>query len=98
MRFHPHVPEFLDADFTCKLVPKYSFTDDEQDIIDTNWTDCQTYIDEYMQKAVMGTIDVDKTWGEYTAQLEEFGLEDVVKVHNAAYDRYVDLLESLGKE
>ena len=46
----------------------------------------------------MGTIDVDKTWGEYTAQLEEFGLEEVVKVHNAAYDRYVELLESLGKE
>ncbi len=89
--------DYIDADFTCQLVPKYSFTDEEQDIIDEKWTSCQTYIDEYMQKAIMGTIDVDKTWDEYVAQVEKLGVADCQKVHTAAYHRYMDLLASLGK-
>ncbi len=89
--------DYIDADFTIKLVPKYSFTDEEQEIIDKKWTACDTYISEFKQNAILGNIDVDAEWDKYLAQLDEFGIEDCIKVHNAAYDRYVELLESLGK-
>ena len=89
--------DYIEADFTSKLVPKYNFTEEEQDVIDKKWTACETYISEFKQKAIMGTIDVDKEWDTYIAQLEEFGIEDCQKAHNAAYHRYVDLLESLKK-
>lgn len=88
---------YIDADFTCKLIPKYNFTDEEQEVIDEKWTSCQTYIDEYMQKAILGQYDVNETWDAYVAQLKKFGIDDVQKVHNSAYGRYVQLLKELEK-
>ncbi len=88
---------YIDADFTSQLVPNYVFTEEEQAIIDKKWVACETYIYEYLQKAIMGTIDVDATWDEYVDELDKMGLEDCVKVHNSAYKRYCDLLKDLSK-
>lgn len=88
---------YIDADFTCKLVPKYTFTDEEQEVIDKKWTACDTYISEYQQKAIMGVVDVDATWDEFIAQVKKMGIDECVKVHNAAYERYNELLKELSK-
>ena len=82
---------------TCKLVPPYSFTDAEQQVIDTEWTACQTKIDEYMQQAIYGTIDVDATWDEHVQLIKDLGIEKVAKAHNAAYDRYTTAVANIGK-
>ncbi len=78
---------------TCDLVPLVNFTVDEQKVYDKKWTDCKTYIDEYQQNVILGNVDVEATWDEYLAQLKEFGCDEVVDLHNTAYERYKKLVK-----
>ena len=69
-------------------VPKYTYTEAEQNVLDQHWIACQTYIDEYMQKAILGLVDVNATWSAYVDTLYAYGLENVVQVQNSAYNRF----------
>ena len=68
-------------------IPTLVFTDEEQDVINKNYTNIKTYVAEQQQKYLFGTEDVDATWDSYIETLNGMGLEDVVKVYNAAYKR-----------
>ena len=68
--------------------PTLAFTDDELDIINEKYTEIETYMNETIDKFIMGTESLDK-FDDYVAQVESMGLADVLAVYQAAYDRYM---------
>ena len=65
-----------------------SFTDDEQRVIDQKWTEIENYIYEMEAKFISGVVDIETGWDTYLKTLDQMGLQDVMKVYQAAYDRW----------
>jgi len=66
------------------------FTDDEQRVIDQKWTEIETYIYEMEAKFISGVVDIETGWDTYVKTLDQMGLQDVMKVYQAAYDRWCE--------
>ena len=66
-----------------------SLTEDETIIYSDAWTDINTYVTEQTAKFISGEIDIEAGWDEYIKNLEAMGLQDVLDVYQAAYDRYL---------
>lgn len=72
-----------------KFIDSYlSRTDDEQIVITDVYAPIQTYISEMALKFIMGEESLDK-FDAFVAELEKMGINDVLKVQQAAYDRYL---------
>ena len=69
--------------------PTLAFTNDEQAVINEKYTEIETYMNEMVDKFIMGVESLDK-FDEYVAQVEKMGLADVLSVYQAAYDRYMN--------
>ena len=65
-----------------------SFNEEEQEVIDKNQNNIDTYCNEQVQKWIMGAEKVDDTWDKYTSTLKSMNIDEVVKVYNSAYSRY----------
>ncbi|RCX17517.1 carbohydrate ABC transporter substrate-binding protein (CUT1 family) [Anaerobacterium chartisolvens] len=68
-------------------IPALSFTEEERDIINSKYTEIQTYKDEMIDKFIMGKEPLEK-FDEFVSKIKSMGIEDVLKVEQAAYDRY----------
>ena len=79
------IPYQSDLYFPVKLL---SFTDDEQYILDNKLSDIQKYYKEMEGKFITGITDIETGWDEYCATLEKMGIQDVIEVYQAAYDRF----------
>ena len=62
-------------------------TTDEANDISKCTTEIETYVNEMFIKFMIGTESLDK-YGEYLAQLDKLGVKKVLKIYNAAYERY----------
>ena len=62
-------------------------TQDETDTYNDAWTDINAYIAETTAKFISGEADVETGWDAYIKDLEKMGLQDVIDVYQAAYDR-----------
>lgn len=67
-------------------------TTEEAEIIDTYMVDIQTQVDENATKFINGTRKLDE-FDAYLSELETLHLEDVLKVKQAQYQRYLDALK-----
>lgn len=63
-------------------------TDEEQNVITTKYTDIWNYVSEMKSKFISGVVDIETGWDEYCAAFETMGLQDVLDVYQAAYDRW----------
>ncbi len=79
---------YENSDWIQPQFPTLSFTEEEQDVIDANWVNLTTAIEEYEQSALMGVVDIDSTWDNHIASLKDMGLDEVVAAYNSAYERY----------
>ncbi len=70
--------------------PLLSFTEDEQKVITAKWSAIETYMKEQEQKWIFGTDDVDATFDQYMAQCKQLGMDEVLAVYDAAYERYLN--------
>lgn len=52
-------------------------------------SDLTTYLEENLIKFLIGDLDMDKDWDTFRDTVESMGLEDVVAIYQAAYDRYL---------
>ena len=68
--------------------PTLAFTNEEQGIINEKYTEIETYMNEMVDKFIMGVEPLDN-FDAYVAKIESMGLQDVLKVYQAAYDRYM---------
>ena len=64
------------------------FTEDERYVIEQKWTEIENYFYEMEAKFVTGVVDIETGWEDYLATLERMGLQEVLKVYQAAYDRW----------
>jgi putative aldouronate transport system substrate-binding protein len=64
------------------------FTSEEQAVIDSKYTDITSYVNEMRAKFITGVADIDKEWASYAQNIENMGIADVIKVYQAAYDRW----------
>ena len=62
-------------------------TEDESDTYNDAWTDINAYITESTAKFITGDADIAAEWDNYIKALEGMGLQDVIDVYQAAYDR-----------
>jgi len=69
-------------------IPALSFTEDERDVINSTYTEIQTYKDEMINKFIMGKESLDN-FDSFVETLESIGIEDVLAAEQAAYDRYI---------
>lgn len=65
-----------------------SFTLNEQQIYDDHIEDIKNTVGDMQHKWMMGTEDVDSTWDSYVASLKAAGIDEMIEIYNAAYDRY----------
>ncbi len=63
-------------------------TVEEQNVINNVFTDINAYVIEMRGKFIAGIADIDATWEEYVNTVYAMGLEDVIEVYQAAYDRW----------
>lgn len=64
------------------------YTEAERDELNLKWLDIETYIEEVVSKFVMGLEPMDK-WDEFRDTLNRMGIEDVIKIQNDAYQRFI---------
>ena len=62
-------------------------TQDETDDYNDAWTDINAYITECTAKFITGEADIATGWNTYLNDLKKMGLEDVLAIYQAAYDR-----------
>lgn len=65
------------------------FTEDEQLVIDQYWSEIQTYYVEMIAKFITGVVDLETGWDEYLKTLDAMGIDKVIEVYQAAYDRWL---------
>lgn len=66
-----------------------NLTPDEVSQTTTKQNEINTYKDEMFLKWLMGKEDVDATWDKYVEQIKKLGIEDINKVRQGAYDRFI---------
>ena len=68
--------------------PLVVFTQEEQDTLNIT-VDLQNYVDSMEVKFITGEADIDAAWDEYVATLQKMGVDDVIAVKQAAYERVI---------
>jgi putative aldouronate transport system substrate-binding protein len=76
---------YISPDYT---LPGLSFTEDEQKRINELKPPIDTYVSETSQKWVMGGEDVTANFDNYVDQLKKKNIDELLKIYQAAYDRY----------
>ena len=62
------------------------FTDEENETIANQYTDIDTYFKQQISKFIVGDEPMSK-WDDYVKQIKKMGIDEVVKVYQASYDR-----------
>ncbi|HJA92473.1 MAG TPA: extracellular solute-binding protein [Candidatus Eisenbergiella merdipullorum] len=65
-----------------------TFTEDEQYTLDNRLTDIKTYYKEMEGKFITGVADIETEWDTYCKTLEQMGINEVLEVYQASYDRW----------
>jgi len=69
-------------------IPALSFTEEERDVINNIYMEIQTYKDEMINKFIMGKESLDK-FDVFVETIKDMGIDKVLEVYQAAYDRYM---------
>ena len=77
-----------------KCWPGFTFTQEENDVLDTVNGDLSKYTNSMRVDFITGVKSLGE-WDAYVAKLEEMGVGEVLRVYQAAIDRYHALLTAL---
>lgn len=70
--------------------PILNFTEEETAIYDKYLTVLNEYQTEQISAFIIGKEDIETGWDSYIEKCRELGSEELVKVYQSAYDRYVN--------
>lgn len=70
-----------------EIWPRFTFTDEENKILQSIGQDVNNYVEEMRDKFITGDEDL-AGWDKYVKTLDQIGLEQVVEVYQDAFDRY----------
>ncbi len=77
----------LDVPNMNSVSPYITLTVEETEDVSSMYTDIQTRVQEYTAKVIIGEASLDE-WDSVVEDLYSMGLEDVLEVYQAAFDRY----------
>ena len=69
--------------------PGLVYLDTEKDKQASLMTDIQTYVKTMKPQFIRGEVDIDAEWNNYVAKINSIGLEELLSIEQAAYDRWV---------
>lgn len=72
-----------------EIWPGFTYTAEENKVLNSIGTDVTKYVEESRDKFISGDKNLDE-WDDYVAELEKMGLDEVIEVHQQAYERYQD--------
>lgn len=78
-----------------KVFPQMNYTDEENSSISTLTSTVSQYMQESTNTFLTGTQSVENYWDGYVANLKKIGLDELLKIQNDAYDRYLQFEESI---
>lgn len=69
----------------------FTYTEEEQAVLDQYTTEFTSYVDEMRNKFIMGVEDIgdDATWEKYCSQMEAYGMNELIAAYQSAYDRFM---------
>lgn len=70
--------------------PQIYFTVDEQMTYSTIKPDIDTYLKQMEAKFVSGELSIEKEWDNYVATMKRLKVDELVKINQAAYDRWAE--------
>jgi len=71
-------------------VATMTYTPEEGEVISAKASDINTATDEFVAKCIMGQIELNEsTWNEFQDQLTAMGIDEVIEIMQAAYDRFL---------
>ena len=74
----------------CPSIQPYSLpTDAEREVLNAKSTDVKTYINELILDLIIGNKSLDDL-PTYRAELTDLGLDEMIAVYQARYDRYME--------
>lgn len=71
-------------------ITRINQTLEEAELISIYQADINTYMTSCRDQFVLGTMDIETQWDEYLQKLEEFKLQRVIELKQAALDRYLE--------
>lgn len=71
------------------LYPNVKYTAEELETRSTLYTDVYNYLVTAKVQFITGETDIDAGWDAYLAELDKIGLERLLEIEQAAYDRYL---------
>lgn len=74
---------------TSRILPKLSFTPDEQKQITNIMIDIYTYTNELTNKLIMGVEPISE-WDSAVKKVKNMGIDKVLDIYNTAYKRYIN--------
>lgn len=69
------------------VFPTLVYTADESDRLNTLKTDITMYVEQACGQFITGELDIEENWNTYISTLESNGLDEIVAIEQAAYDR-----------
>ncbi len=80
--------------YSVSIFPKnyLSFTDEESEQLSEYYTDIQEYVNQSNAAFVTEGV-TDDSWNTFVNEVNRMGIEEVLKVYQAAYDRYLAAVE-----
>jgi putative aldouronate transport system substrate-binding protein len=80
---------YMDEEYPIRQFPPLALTPEEKAVYDAKWPAIETYIKETTQNWTMGGPEkAEAEFDNYMAKLKNLGIEDVIRVYQAGYDRY----------
>lgn len=70
-----------------------NFTDEEQRVLNDVYPDIHTYVTDEIPKFISGQRDIAE-FDQFKDDVEKMGIQEVLEVYQAAYDRYVEVYGS----
>lgn len=91
-------PRLLETAAACKPYIQFGFppilpTPDESEELSAIMTDLNTYRDETIGSFILGQQPIDDVWPSFVNTLKDLGIDRVVEIRQAQYDRYMKALE-----
>lgn len=80
-KIDPFVPD--------EIWPRFTFTAEENRILESTGADIDKYVEEMRDKFISGDADLSE-WDEYVETIEKMGLDELLEVYQDAYGRYKD--------
>lgn len=72
-----------------KIFPQLSYTDDENSRISTLTETVSSYMQKSTTSFLNGSQSIESYWDGYVANLKKIGLNELLEIQNAAYQRYL---------